>query len=139
MPDRVGESGSGHQLGIKVSLDAVGGQNCGGLPGKRHALIAAVVCDRHGLGFSFRVLQQIIGKALRGLTHGINIHAIGARADHAAKASGAKFEITVKPVVDLFRLILDSKQLLCEILVVQRLLEPSFIFRHTESSLSINR
>ena len=69
---------------IDVRVDAVCRQNCRSLFRKYIGLDAAVVGNRH-----IRVAHmgvQIIRKALGGLAHNIDVHAVGARADHTAQA-----------------------------------------------------
>ena len=43
---------------------------------------------------------QVIGQALGGLAHRVQVHAVGARPQHTAQAAGAKFQVTVKTVRD---------------------------------------
>ena len=89
--------------------NAVCGQNRGAFARKDIGLDAAVVGDGHGRRFA--VLVQVIGKALRRLAHGIDVHAVGAGADHAAQPAGSEFQIPVKPVVYFIGLILNTFQL----------------------------
>ena len=135
VPHRVGQGRGGHQLGIDIGLDAVGGQHRRGLLGEQHALDAAVIGNGHGLGLALRVLEQVVGKALGGLAHGVDVHPVGARADHAPQARGAKLQLPVKAVVDLVLLALDGLELFGQVLVIQRLLQPSFVFCHSRPSL----
>ena len=46
------------------------------------------------------VLFQVVGKPLRGGPHRVDVHAVGAGADHAAQAAGAKGEVAVEGVLD---------------------------------------
>ena len=136
MPHRKGQGRRGHQLGIEIGLDAVGGQHRRRLLGKQHALVAAVVGNGHRLGLSVGVFQQIIGQALGGLAHRVHVHPVGAGADDAPQAAGAKLQVPVKTVVDLFFLALNRPELLGQVRIVQGLLQPSFIFCHRKSSPS---
>ena len=118
-------------MGIEVCLDAVGGQHRRGLLAEQHALVPAVVGNGHGLGLAVCVLEQVIGQALGGLAHGVHVHPVGARADHAPQAAGAELQVPVEPVVDLLGLVFHRQQFFLQIGIIQILLQPSFIFCHT--------
>ena len=87
-----------HQDGPDIDLDAIGREHSGGHFCKHIALDAAVIADGHGR--LCKVLFQIIGQALRGLCHSIDVHAVGACADDAAQTARAKGQVAVKAVVD---------------------------------------
>ena len=80
--------------------DAVSGTNTGSFPGKHIALDAAVIAngDRERISGGF----QIVAKTLGDLADDKNVHAVGARTEHAAQSAGAEFKIGIKAVVDLF-------------------------------------
>ncbi len=118
-----------HQLRINVSLDAVGGQRRGGFLCKDVGFDPAVIGDGHGRAGTDVI--QVVGKALRCLAHRINIDAVGACANHAAKTRGAEGQVLVEPVVDFFILPLDGSQLYVEVVVFQILRQPSFVFCHS--------
>ena len=125
---RKGQSGCGHQLGVQMSGNAAGRQNTRGLLCKKLGIDPAVVGDCHRTaGFLF---IQVIREALGRLSHGVNIHPVGSRAQHAAQAARSKFQIAVKPVVDLLWLIGNVFQLLSQLRVFQRGIAPSLIFCH---------
>lgn len=73
---------------------------------------------------------QIIRKALGGLAHNIDVHAVGARADHTAQARCTEIQVAIEPVVDLFRLVADCLKLRRQIGVIQLLGQPSLVFTH---------
>ena len=54
---------------------------------------------------------QVIREALGGLAHNIDVHAVGARADHTAQARRTEIQVAIEPVVDLFRLVADRLKL----------------------------
>ena len=87
-----------HQDGPDIDLDAIGREHLGGHFCKHIALDAAVIADGHGR--LCKVLFQIIGQALRGLCHSIDVHAVGACADDAAQTARAKGKVTVKRIFD---------------------------------------
>ena len=93
------ERGRRHQAGINVHANAVCGKNTRRGLGKKTGVDAAVVGDGDGGGGKMRL--EIIGIALRGLADGENIHAVRARAEHAAQSAGAEGKVTVKAVLDL--------------------------------------
>ena len=55
---------------------------------------------------------EIIGIALRGLADGENVHAVRARAEHAAQSAGAEFQLPVKAVGDGVLVACNALQLL---------------------------
>ena len=95
---RKGHGRHRHQDGPDIDLDAIGRKHSGGHFCKHIALDAAVVADGHRR--LCKVLFQIIGQALRGLCHGIDVHAVGACADDAAQTARAKGKVTVKRIFD---------------------------------------
>ena len=129
MPHRKGKGRRGHQFGVHIHLDAVGGQHGGGLLGEFQALVAAVPGNGH-TGTVPAGAVQVVGKALGGLAHGVHVHAVGAGAQHAPQAGGTKGQVLVKTVVDLFVFPLNGEKFLGQVLVVQFLGKPAFIFCH---------
>ena len=84
--------------------DAVGREDCGHGLGKEAAVVAAVVthddaelaAPAAGIGF-----QDVVGKSLRGHADDVLVHAVGARAHDAAKASRAEFKAAVEALNEL--------------------------------------
>ena len=103
---------------------AVCREHCRGMPGEEVGVDAAVVGDSHGGGGKAGL--QIVGVALRCLAHGIEVHAVAARAQHAPKPAGAEFQLAVKPLGDLLFLSRQRGQLLPE-LRVRHMFHPAFI------------
>ncbi len=73
-------------------------KNFGGGTGKVIGLYAAVTAN--GNAFS-SVILYIVGKTLRRLVHGVNVHSVCTRADNAAEPAGAEFKLAVEAVGDL--------------------------------------
>ena len=111
-----------HQLGPDMYLYSVGGKHPRCNLGKYIAFDSAVIAngDRR-LG---KMLFQIVRQALRGLCNGVNIHAIGARANDAPQASCAKGQIPIEGILDLACIHLD--QLFRQIAI--RSTQPALIF-----------
>ena len=95
----VGQHGRGHQGLVDVHADAHLRQGRGGQAGKVGGMDAAVAAYRTGgvLEGFLEVLAQAAGR----LGHGIKVHPVGARAQHAAQSAGAKGQLPVEAVGDL--------------------------------------
>ena len=122
---RPGQCRGGFQPGVEVGGNAVGGQHAGGLAAEQLTLMAAVVPD----GDLFRQVcgVDVIRQALRGAADGVDVHAVAARADHAAQAARAKSQVTVKAVVDGIGIILDAVQFGGQVRVLHRAGAPEVI------------
>ena len=48
------------------------------------------------LGQVAECLEQIVGETLGGRAHGVDVHAVGARAHYAAQTAGAEFQVFVE-------------------------------------------
>ena len=114
-----------HQSIINAHLDAVCGQNAGGSLGKDVALQAAVVADGHGLIAALGL--DPVCQTLGGLTHDVDVHAVGASAQHAAQAGGTELQCNGKAVLDLVVVPLDLGQLRLQICVLQIRCQPALI------------
>ena len=95
---RPGKCGRGLQPRVHAGGNAVCRQHAGSFAGEQFAVIAAVMRNGDLFGQVGRV--QVIGQALGGLAHRVQVHAVGARPQHTAQAAGAKFQVTVKTVRD---------------------------------------
>ena len=93
----------------EIHLDTVGRENVSGGFGEEAAVVAAVVPNDH-LDFIevLEVLVQIVGEALRGRAHRIDVHAVRARSHNAAQSARAEFEAAIEGV-DERRLVLVFK------------------------------
>ena len=120
------ERRNGHQLLVKIRLDAVACQHARGLPRKHVAFDAAVVGD--GDAFFAALLVQIICQTLRGLAHHIDVHAVRARTQHAAQARGAELQLHRETVLYLCVNALNAEQLGLQVLILQFGGKPPFIF-----------
>ena len=91
---RKGHGRNRHQNRPDIHLDAIGSKYPGGNFCKHIALDAAVVADGHRR--RFKVLFQIVCQTLRSLCHRVDVHAVGACADHAAQTARTKSKITIE-------------------------------------------
>jgi len=115
-----------HQGIIDAHLDAIGCQNTGSCLGKNVALEAAVVADGDGLAAALGL--DPVGQALGSLTHNVDVHAVGTRAQDAAQACGAKLQGHCKAILDLVVVALDLCQFGLQIRIVQLRCQPALIF-----------
>ena len=97
--DREGERGDRLDARVEVDVDAVGGEHAGRDLLEVLALEARVARERERGVVVVRV--EVVGEALRGLGDHVDVHAVGADAEHAAKAGGAEREVAVEGVVEL--------------------------------------
>ncbi len=95
-----GQGGNGLDAGIHVDVDAVGGKDAGGNLLEVLALEAGVASQcQSGVVV---VCVQIICHALGGLGDHVDVHAVCADAQRSAQACGAKLEVAIEGVVELF-------------------------------------
>ena len=123
-----GQGGHRHQCVIDADLDAVGSQNAGGVFGKHIGVDAAVVGDGNQLVAPLGL--HPVGKPLGGLTDHVDIHPVGARAQHAPQAGGAEFQRDGEAVLDLFVAACDFPELLCQSRVLQLSGGPALVIVH---------
>ena len=114
-----------HERLVDAHMYTVGGQHLGGGLGEHIALDAAVIADGNGLGAALGL--DPVGEALRGLTHHVHVHAVGARADDAAQTCGAEFERHGETILNGGIIALDAFQLGFEIRVGQIGGQPTFV------------
>ena len=93
-----GHGGHRGELWPEVNLHAVCGQHARGHAGERIAFEAAVVADNGGR--SGKAPVEVVRQPLRSFGDSIDVHAVGAGADHAAQAAGTKGEVAVEGVLD---------------------------------------
>ena len=121
MTDGEGQLRHGAQGVEQIGLDAGVCQGEGGLPGEGIGEAAGVVGDDHAaLGLAF-LLEDVAGQGHGRPADVVCVHAVGARAQHAAQTGRAELQIAVKGVSDLVRVVLHGGKLLPQ-LRVQRLL-----------------
>ena len=70
---------------------------------------------------------EVVRQPLRCLAHGVEVHPVRARADHAAQAAGAEFQIAVKAVRDGVGVARDGDELGFDGVVQIRLGKPAVI------------
>ena len=110
--DGKGELRRGAQRLKEADMDAVGGHDTGSLTGIILAVEPAVAADHntalHGL---LAALGHHFGKGLGGMADDMDVHAVGAKAHHAAQARGAKGKRGKKAVFDFLVVVADSIEL----------------------------
>jgi len=90
-------------------MDAVGGADLCGSPGKLHAVVAAVHADGNALihgGGAFGA--DDIGKALGGPADHINIHLVQAHLHGAPQTGGTELQGAVEAALDLLVIACDG-------------------------------
>ena len=95
---RIGKRGGGHQEGIQENLKSLSRINCRRGLGKQRRIVAAIVSDCHSAALFVAVCQQIVRNARRSTRHGVNIHAVGSRAQHAAKTCRSEIQLAIKAI-----------------------------------------
>ena len=93
-----GHGGHRGELRPEVHLHAVSGQHARGHARECIAFETAVIADDGG--GSGEALVEVVRQPLRSPGDGIDVHAVGPRADHAAQPAGSKGEVAVKGVLD---------------------------------------
>ena len=112
-----------------VSFDSVGCHAECGLFCKFRGHVAGVKRNRHT--FFLRMLfDDKVCQSLRCLSYRVNIHAVGSCSQNSAQTSGTKLQLSVKPLCDLFLVVLDGKELRFGGLVKIRGGAPKFIIFH---------
>ncbi len=96
---RPAQRGCRLQARIEIGGHAVGGKHTRGLAREARRADAAVVGNGAAQRQSRRL--EVSGKSLRRAADNVNIHAVRARAEHAAQSAGAEGKVTVKAVLDL--------------------------------------
>ena len=91
--DGIAHFGSGARSLKQIDLDAVGAEDVGDRLGKQAAVVAHVMThDHRDLVQVLEGLVQVVGQALGGAAHRVDVHAVAASAHNAAQATGAKFQ-----------------------------------------------
>ena len=126
---REGKLRSGAKLVEHVCLNPVRRQAQRRLIREFRGHIAGIVGDGDALLFS-ALLDDIIGQSLGGLPHRVDVHPVGARADHAAQSSGSELQLLIEPVLDLLLIALDSGKLVLRLLIKIRILPPEAVLVH---------
>ena len=96
---RKGQRGNGLDARVHVDVHAVGGKDGGGHALEVLALEAGVARERERGVLVVGV--EVVRHALGGLRDHVDVHAVGAHAERAAKAGGAKGEAAIEGVVEL--------------------------------------
>ena len=133
-----GQARRGHQFRVDMHTDAVGHKHLRRHPREQVGLDTAVIADGHGAAFGRKVLHHVVRQPLGGLGHGVNVHPVGARADHAAQSARAKGQIPVEGVLNTVVAAANVLQLLGNISVAGGIFQPAGIpFLHVHASSSV--
>ena len=107
----------------KICLDSVCRKAKCRLFRKFRTHTAAVIGNGNAL-LRISVLIDVIGKALRRLTNGIDVHPVGACADHTAQSAGTKSEVLIKTILYFLLVITYRKQFFLGLLIKIRIAQP---------------
>ena len=91
--------------------------------------IAGIIGDGNALLFS-ALFDDVVGQSLGGLSHRIDVHPVGTRADHAAQSARSELQLLIKPVLDLLLIALDSCKLVLRLLIKIGILPPETVLVH---------
>ena len=89
----------------QVHFNAIGRKHVGSDLGKSATVIPAVVRYSH-FHVVAKTLLEVVGIALRGHTHGIFVHPVGADTHDPAKSARTKFQVFIKCIGQFIRLAL---------------------------------
>ncbi len=91
-----------------VDLDAVGRHHVGGDVGEGWTVVATVIRDGDTQVLLVGVhLLDVVGEALGGHGHGVDIHAVGAGTHDAAQSAGAELEVAVEALGQFVRVVVE--------------------------------
>ena len=108
----------GAQRVEQIHANALLRQHARGILGELPREAAAVVRDGHALLARVRALRdQLVAQTRRRAAHGVYVHAVRARAQNAAQAARAEFEILVKTILNLLLIARNRRKLLLRLLV----------------------
>ena len=125
---RVGEHRHRAQLIEQVDVDALMRQHQRGRLGKLRAHAAGIVGDDHAAAGVLGVLTvDVVREALGRAAHIVQVHAVGARAEHAAHARSAKGQLGIEAILDLLFVTLQRAQLVNGRLVVRKVAQPGLV------------
>ena len=97
--DGVRNLGSGTQILEKIDLYSIGREDVSRNFGKQTAVVTAVVAhNNRNLLKVFEALVQIVGQALCGTTHCIDVHTVASCAHNTAQATCTKLKLFVKSI-----------------------------------------
>ena len=92
--------------------DAVSCKNASSRLSEQARIDARIEADRHG-AIHTHVRLDVVGDTLGSLAHGVDIHAIGSRTEHAAKTSRTELEFLKECI--FYRLGIGTLAHLCEL------------------------
>ena len=103
------------------------GQHQGGFPGEGVAHMAGIIRDGHAPFPGVREGIQIIRKPLGSPAHHMDVHAIGACAQHASEPGGAERKLRIKAFLLLTGVIRDGQEFCAKGGVQPLRIQPSLI------------
>ena len=128
MAHRVGKNRHRAQLVKQIHVDALVAEHERGSLRELRAHPAGIIRDDHAALAVFRVLAvDVIGKALGRAANVVQVHAVCARAEHAAHARRAEGQLGIKTILDFLFIARDGLQLIDGRPVVGKFLEPGFV------------
>ena len=111
-PDGEAQLRRGTQRLEDPHMDAVGGADLGGGPGKLHGVVAAVHAQGHAPAPGVLTLgADDVGKALGGPADDMDVHLVQAHLHGAPQTGGAELQRPVEPLADLLFVAADALQL----------------------------
>ena len=132
--EREGKLRSGTKLVKHVRPDPVCRQAQSRFIREFRGHIAGIVGNGNALLFS-ALFDDVIGQPLSGLSHRVDIHPVGTRADHAAQSARTEFQLLIEPVLDLLLIAFDCGKLVLRLLVKVGILPPEPILVHKAHNL----
>ena len=128
MAHGVGEDRHRTQLVKQADVDALVAQHERGSLGELRAHAAGVIRDDDAALGVFGILAvDVVGKALGRPADIVEVHAVGARAEHAAHAGGAEGQLGIEAVLNLLLVALKRLELLDGRGVVREVAQPGFV------------
>ena len=88
--------------------EAVRGEDVGHTLGEHARIVAAVVAHGHANLLAREILLQVVGQALRGGTHRVDIHAVRAHAHNAAQTARTEFQVLVEALHKFLHIVLHQ-------------------------------
>ena len=127
---REGKHRHGAQRIEQIRLHALRGEDERRFAGELLGEIAGIVADGHAaLGAALVLLDQRRQRQ-RHAADGVAVHAVGAKAEHAAHAGGAEGQFAVEAVFELARVVFKGAQLFLLLRVARGQREPVLVFLH---------
>ena len=111
----------------QIRLHAVRAQHQRRLAGEHIRAAAGIIGDHHAALRLLRLAVDVFGQCAGRPAHGVHIHAVRARAQHAAQTGRAKGQIGIKAILNLALVRGDAHQLVISRRVVLEVAQPGFV------------